>query len=136
MSPILQSFASADAWVLWGRKQSGFRDQGQSSYPRSTLVVKAGAGKKEVIPSERSREHLPTAAVQTAHLRLRAAACPSFVIGVPIISLYSLAISYVYRMNSNRTHCSTLPCHPPPLPTIPSPLPRPYPTFTLFCFSL
>lgn len=64
MSPILQSFASADAWVYGGggwRKQSGFWDPGQSSYPRSTLAVKAGAGKQEVIPSERSRERLPTA---------------------------------------------------------------------------
>lgn len=105
---------------MWGvggwRKQSGVWDPGQSSYPRSTLAVKAGEGKKEVIPSERSRERLPTA-MQTASLRLRAAACPSFIIGVPIISLL-----YVYRMNSNRTHFSTL---PPPPPTTNHPLPPP-----------
>lgn len=50
MSPILQSFASADAWGGGGggggRKQSGFWELGQSSYPRSVLAVRAGAGRK------------------------------------------------------------------------------------------
>lgn len=120
MAPICNPLHQQMLGCMWGvggwRKQSGVWDPGQSSYPRSTLAVKAGEGKKEVIPSERSRERLPTA-MQTASLRLRAAACPSFIIGVPIISLL-----YVYRMNSNRTHFSTL---PPPPPTTNHPLPPP-----------